>query len=163
MGKIIRIGKPQTLKKYEKDIRRLAPYHIRKSKTTDKVDNIIESFKEGLNNPTKLNGIVEDDNGKVVGFFTSRLDTDFFANMRFTDDNKLVIFIEHLYAPEGPNFSIINDLYKGIRNKLREETGAGDLFIFTHRDPKAWIRFSEGYNVQFELFGYVLVDKVRED
>ena len=159
MGKIIRIGKPETFEKYEAEIKRIAPYHIRKSKTTDKAEHIVETFREGLNNPTKLNGIVEDDNGKVIGFFLSRLDADFFANMRFTEDNALVIFIEHLYCPN----SLINDLYKGIRDRFRKETGAGDLFIFTHRDPKAWIRFSKEYDVHFELFGYVLVDKLKED
>jgi hypothetical protein len=156
--KIIRIGKPQTLEKYEDDIRGLSKYHIRKSRSRDTADTIIETFKEGLNRVDKLNGIVVDDNNKTIGFFTSKLDAAFFAGID-SNEPQPVVFIEHLYCPN----SYIEPVYKGIRRTFREKTGAKNLFIFTHRNPEAWIRFSEKYDVQFEIYGYILVDRIKED
>ena len=159
MGKIIRIGKPQTLEKYEAGIRKAIPYHIRKSKSGDTVDSIMNTFKEGLNRLDKLNGVIIDDDGKVTGFFISRLDTEFFSNID-SQQNLPIIFIEHLYCPN----SIIEPLYKSIRKKFREEAGATDLFMFTHRDPEAWIRFKEKFDGEhFEIYGYILVDRLKED
>jgi hypothetical protein len=156
--KIVRVGKPQTLEKYQDDIKGLTKYHIRKSRSRDTANGILETFKEGLNRPDKLNGVVIGDDGKTIGFFLSRLDTSFFADID-SNEQQPVVFIEHLYCPN----SYIEPVYKGIRRTFREKTGAKNLFIFTHRNPEAWIRFSEGYDVHFEIYGYLLVDRIKED
>jgi hypothetical protein len=160
--RIARIGTPQTFEKYEEDIKRLAKYHIRKSRTKDKIEDIVETFKQCFNRPDKLNGVVIDDDGKTIGFFMSRLDVDFFANIS-ANVRLPVIFIEHMYCPETKGNNHICAVYKGIRDKFRKEWGAKDLFIFTHRNPEAWIKFSEGYDVHFDVYGYILVDRIQED
>ena len=160
--KIIRIGQIETLKKYEVDIKKLAKYHIKKSKSRDTVGGIIETFIEGLNRPDKLNGIVMD-NDKAIGFFISRLDTTFFANID-SNEKQPVIFIEHLYAPTTGGKAYVGKIYKGIREKFRNEMGAKNLFIFTHRNPEAWIKFSkDNHGVEFEIYGHILVDRTKED
>ena len=158
MGKIIRIAQPHTYEKYEEGISKIVHYHIRKSKSRETAEGIMSLFRQGLNRLDRLNGVVLDDKEKVIGFFLSKLDATVFADID-PNEKKPVILIDHMYCPN----SVIEDVYKGLRDKLRKEHGAGSLLMFTHRNPEAWIKFSEKYDVQFEIYGYVLIDRIKED
>jgi hypothetical protein len=138
--RVKRIGTLKTYRKYEGDLMQLLPKYLAKSKCDDTVGEILSSIRMECHNPFHMSCVVLDDSDSVIGFVI--------AYISITIRGKRIV-LEHMYAP---NLRMSTQLYDMLVDKLDVD----DVWWITHRDPSAWIKFSQKQKRPAKLYGWMV-------
>jgi len=147
MGKVIRIGKQETLDKYKDELLKLAMKHVKKNNDFITADDIVDTFKLGCNDNDRMNCVLEEED-KLIGFIACSL-----QHMR----RELMIVIEDFYCPNDKvNFKFRDT----VVDKFKEVSGAKRCLFFTIRNPEAWVKFLKRGKPEYKIYGHLLVEDI---
>lgn len=142
--KVRRIGTIKTLKQYEKALLEdVFPKYLAKSKSRETPQVMLADMRMECHNPFFIACVVLDEGDKPIGFLMARTSLTLHGRQAVVD---------HFHAP---NMRLCAKMLELVMDRF----GTEDVLWITHRDPGAWIKFSEKQGHPVELYGWLLRTK----